>query len=224
MNKRLQTIYKYIENGKGVVDVGTDHGYLPVELALNGYKGNIVASDINEDPLHKAVVNAEAAGVGSRISFLLCDGLSKCPAEKVDTIVIAGMGGDMIVKILDATEWCLSEGYKLILQPMSKAEVVRYWLVYNGFEIKAEELVDENNTLYQIIVAQFGGYTPLNDAQLFCGKAELAQDKELFVKELDLLHKRFSRAVKDMGTSDESPKYRLKLFEEILVQLDQMRD
>ena len=170
MNKRLQTIYKYIEDGKGMVDVGTDHGYLPVELALNGYKGNIVASDINEDPLHKAVVNAEAAGVGSRISFLLCDGLSKCPAEKVDTIVIAGMGGDMIVKILDAAEWCLDEGYKLILQPMSKAEVVRYWLVYNGFEIQAEELVDENNTLYQIIVAQFGGYTPLNDAQLFCGK------------------------------------------------------
>ena len=74
MNKRLQLISEHI-NSKGFVDVGTDHGYLPIFMAENGYHGNIFASDVNEDPLNKAIRNAKDAGVSNKIDFFLCDGL-----------------------------------------------------------------------------------------------------------------------------------------------------
>lgn len=222
MNKRLLLISEYIDDGKGMVDVGTDHGYLPVYLAKQGYTGNIYASDINADPLNKAIKHAAEAGLEDRIKFSLSDGLSACPPEEIDTIVIAGMGGDMIVKIMDEGYWCLDERYKLILQPMSKAEILRYWLVYNGFEITDERIVDENNTNYEIIVTRFGGMTKLNDAELYIGKHELTPDKELYLSQLKALNKRFERAVKDMKNGEQTPQSRLKLFEEILEQLKEM--
>ena len=222
MNRRLSLISEYIDNGKGIVDVGTDHGYLPIFLAENGYNGNIFASDINEDPIKKAINNASAAGVNEKINFMLCDGLKMCPPEQIDTIVIAGMGGDMIVKILDEAEWCLSPEYKLILQPMSKAEILRYWLVYNGFEIRHELLVDENGTIYQIIVAVFGALSKLNDAELYIGCFEDAVQKELYIKNYNALYRRFDRAAAEIKEGDSIPVYRLKIFEEILDQLKDM--
>lgn len=219
MNKRLKLISEYIDNGKGMVDVGTDHGYLPIYLAENSYSGKIFASDINADPLKKAIYNAKEAGLDDKIEFLLCDGLKDCPPDEIDTIVIAGMGGDMIVKILDAAEWCLSSEYKLILQPMSKAEVLRYWLVYNGFEIKNELHTMENGTIYQIVVARFGGITKLNDAELYIGNFECAVQKELYAEEYNALYRRFSRAVEEIKNGDKIPQYRLALFEEILGQI-----
>ena len=107
-----------------------------------------------------------------------------------------------------------------ILFGESKAEVLRYWLVYNEFEIKAERLVDENGSIYQIIVAVFGGKTKLNDAELFSGKAQLCPDEELYSKQHELLKKRFGRAVNEMKNGEDIPKYRIKLYEEILKQLE----
>ena len=221
MNKRLQIISEYISN-KGFVDVGTDHGYLPIHMAENGYKGKIFASDVNADPLNKAIRNAKEAGLSDKIDFFLCDGLEKCPRDEIDTIVVAGMGGDMIVKILDEGYWCMSSDYKLILQPMSKQEILRYWLVYNDFEINHELQLEENGTIYQIIVATFGGKTKLNDAELYIGSYNLARDKQLYSREYKALYNRFFRTVNEIKSGDKIPQYRLKLFEQILAQLTEM--
>ena len=101
MNKRLEAIYALIGEGRGLVDVGTDHGYIPTALAQSGYAGNIIASDIKPGPLQAARRSAENAGVADKIDFLLCDGLDGCDPSAIDTIVIAGMGGDTICGILD---------------------------------------------------------------------------------------------------------------------------
>ena len=165
MNKRMHAIVKYIEPGRGLIDVGTDHGYLPTWMASHGYHGNIIAADINAAPLQKARENAEKAGVTDRITFQLCDGLEQCKPESVDTIIIAGMGGDLICRILDLAEWCMDRRYKLILQPMTKSEVLRYWLTNNEFEILAEDLarrdmddvpIDESN--YEELASRIDAY------------------------------------------------------------------
>jgi len=174
---------------------------------------------VNVDPLNKAIRNAKEAGLSDKIEFFLCDGLEKCPRDEIDTIVVAGMGGDMIVKILDEGYWCMSSDYKLILQPMSKQEILRYWLVYNDFEINHELQVEENGTIYQIIVATFGGKTKLNDAELYIGSYNLARDKELYSHEYKALYNRFFRTVNEIKGGDKIPQYRLKLFEQILDQL-----
>ena len=172
MDKRLEKIAQMIQNGRGVADVGTDHGFLPVRLARNGYTGRLFASDINPGPLSAARRSAEAAGAEDRIEFLLCDGLEDCPRDEIDTIVIAGMGGDAICGILDRAEWCMDGGYTLLLQPMTKAEVLRYWLVNNGFRLTREAIVPDGRAFYQIIEARCAGNMPLSDAELFVGAFE----------------------------------------------------
>ena len=223
MNERIRAIADCVRDGKGVIDVGTDHGYLPAFLAERGYPGAIFASDIREEPLNAARRTAAQAGCTDRIRFLLCDGLSLCPPDAIDTIVIAGLGGDTLVKILDEAEWCMDERYTLILQPMTKAEVVRYWLVYNEFEIRSEELVEDDGTLYQILIARFGGETKLTDAELFAGKASLVKDNVLYRKYLEQLFSRFDQALSGMEKGDEADGPRARLYREILGQLQEMR-
>lgn len=223
MNKRMHAIVKYIEPGRGMIDVGTDHGYLPAWMATHGYRGNIIASDINGAPLQKARETAEKAGVAGRITFQLCDGLNQCSPDSVDTIIIAGMGGDMICRILDMAEWCMDRRYKLILQPMTKSEVLRYWLIYNEFEILTEDLVPEGGKLYQLIVARFGGSTRLNDGELFLGKKQLCTDWELYEQQRQRLIKRFEAAIAGMeknAIGSELPA--LQLYRQILTELGRL--
>lgn len=222
MNRRLLAIAALVHNGRGIIDVGTDHGYLPAFLAEHGYSGTIFASDIKEGPLNAARRTAAEAGLGEQIRFLLCDGLSCCPPEEIDSIVIAGMGGDTIVKILDDAEWCLDGRYRLILQPMTKAEVLRYWLVNNGFGIESEDLVEDAGTIYQIIAASYGGNTRLNDAELFIGKTSLVNDKALYRRQLETLLVRFDRAL--AGMRGREAEARCRLWRIIQTQLQEMRD
>ncbi len=182
-----------VKDGKGLIDVGTDHGFLPARLAQRGYAGSIYASDINAAPLDAARNTARRAAVEDRIRFLLCDGLDDCPPDKIDTIVIAGMGGDLICRILDRAEWCLDGAYVLILQPMTKAEVLRYWLVNNGFCLEEERLVRDGGKLYQIIRARFSQNMPLSDAELFSGAFGNIGGEALCGEWLDALIRRFEK-------------------------------
>ena len=222
MNARLQAIEKHIRDGIGMIDVGTDHGMIPVHLAQQQYAGKIFASDIHAGPLEAAKRTAAHAGVSDRIHFLLCDGLSLCPPDEIDTIVIAGMGGDMIVKILDEAEWCMDPRYHLILQPMTRAEVLRYWLVYNEFAILTESVVPEGETLYQILTARFGGSTSLNDAELYCGKSTLAENMTLWQRSLELQERRLKKALEGME-SGAGNREREKLYRDILGQMKELR-
>lgn len=223
MNKRLELIASILPHGRGFADVGTDHGYLPVYMAQHGYSGKIIASDINEGPLSTAVASARQAGAEDRICFRLCDGLDGYSSEELDTVVIAGMGGDTICGILDRADWVMSRDILLILQPMTKAEVLRYWLTNNDFAICGEWLIEENGEIYQILSARFGARTPLSDAELFTGKYELAVGNTLFPVQLAALIKRFERAAAGMSKAPRM-RGRQKLTAEILNGLYEMRD
>lgn len=224
MNKRLQAIYSLICQGRGVVDVGTDHGYIPVALAQNGYAGKIIASDIRSGPLQAARSSAESAGVEEKIDFLLCDGLDGCEKSAIDTIVIAGMGGDTICGILDRAEWCMTPDYTLILQPMTKAEVVRYWLAYNGYEFLDEVLVKDGGIIYQVIRARIKENTSLSLAELFTGEYALAVKNLLFGEFLDTLISRFETGIKGLESAKDCRPCSLSLKKQICSQLLEMRE
>lgn len=215
MNKRLQAIEALVRPGPGLIDVGTDHGYLPVSLARHGYPGALIASDIGEGPLNAARRSAAVAGLGDRISFCLADGLDGCVPEAVDTIVIAGMGGDTICGILDRAEWCLDPRYRLILQPMTRAEVLRYWLVNNGFAIEAEHLVADAGEIYAILCARFGGETRLSDGELYTGAYTMLKGEPLWPAFLALQIRRLERVLTGLRQSGREPG-RLRLMEDIL--------
>lgn len=204
MNKRLEAIRRLIPEGRGVIDVGTDHGYLPVQLYKDGYGGRILASDIRPGPLAAARERAEREGAQQHIRFSLCDGLDDCPPESVDTIVIAGMGGDTICGILDRAEWCMASEYLLILQPMTKAEVLRFWLVNNGFVIETEALAKEGETLYQILTARFLNVnTTMSDAELYVGACALRKSDPLFPAHLARQRARLETSLAGMRAAEQ---------------------
>lgn len=224
MNKRLLSLASMIDSSLGLIDVGTDHGYLPVHLASAGYSGKLIASDINFAPLSTAVNTAREAGYEDRISFLLSDGLDSCPKDEVDCIVIAGMGGDTICGILDRCPWCFDSSYQLLLQPVTKAEILRYWLAWNGFDILEEKTAEDGGIIYQILSARFGTGTRLNDAELFTGKYELASRCEHFLSQLDKLISRFEKAVRGLSLAQsDADSARAGLYSHILSQLRDMR-
>lgn len=221
-SKRLEMIASCIENGIGIIDVGTDHGYIPAMMVQRGYSGNIYASDINEMPLEACKRNLEENGAAGRISFLLCDGLDACPPDMIDTIVIAGMGGDTIAGILDRAEWCLDSRYKLILQPMTKSEVLRYWLSYNGFAITDERLIKDNGKLYQLLCSRYDGQShPMTDCELFTGKLGLIKSEPEFTEFIELQKRRFIGSIDGLRRSgDENLRSRLAIYENICKELD----
>lgn len=222
MNARLSLIASLIPPGVGFVDVGTDHGYLPAHMAQAGYAGRIIASDIRPAPLSTAVATAREADVEGKISFRLCDGLDGVAPDEVDTLVIAGMGGDTISGILDRAEWCMDSRFLLLLQPMTKAEILRYWLVNNGFEIIGERLIRDAGEVYQLISARFGGVTELSDGELFSGRFELLRDEPLFPGQISLLIRRFERALSGLERA-KRPIFCREIYQGILDGLYQMK-
>ena len=223
MNKRLQCILNMIPDGLGVVDVGTDHGYLPVALAERGYAGQIFASDLREGPLDAAKRSAEKAGCSEQITFLLCDGLDACPHDAVDTIVIAGMGGDTICGILDRAEFCYDARYRLILQPMTHPEVLRYWLIFNGFGIVQECLVEDRGNIYPVFTAVFGHETRLSEAELFVGAFEALRSDPLYPQMIRRCRLSFEKKLDGARLSAEGETgAAFALFEMILNELREM--
>ena len=140
-------------SGKGIVcDVGTDHALLAAHLITTGKCEKVIASDINEGPLESARKTVEKYGISEKVELVLSDGLKNVNGEGVSDIVIAGMGGETIVKILDECQFDLNE-IRLILQPMTKAEILRKWLADYGYKIVSENGVSEGEKLYTVITA-----------------------------------------------------------------------
>lgn len=204
-NKRLQKLFSLIPDGIGFADIGTDHGYVPAELAANGYPGEIFACDINALPLENARRTAEAQNVSERIAFLLCNGISPELDGHVDCVLIAGMGGDTICGILDRAEFLYLPGVRFLLQPMSKAEVLRYWLYNNGFDIHEEHIVPENGTLYTMFCASFTGKNcSVSELSYYLGAERLHSDKKLYVQQREALCRRLKSSLAGLSRSDDA--------------------
>lgn len=127
LSPRLQAIARQVPQGARLADVGTDHGYLPVWLLLNGRIGYAIAADLRKGPLDRAKGTAQRFEQTDGISFRLCDGLTGIHEEEVDAVAIAGMGGETIAAILEAASWT-KKGKLLLLQPMTGAPKLRRWL------------------------------------------------------------------------------------------------
>ena len=223
MKKRLEKTAELVDDGRGAIDVGTDHCRLPVYLACHGYSGNLYASDIRSGPLESAARTLRHAGLEDRIKLILCDGLDLCPKDEIDTIVIAGMGGDTICGILDRAEWCLDGSYTLVLQPMTKAEVLRFWLVNNGFSLTRELYVREGGNIYQIIKASYGSNMCLSDAELYTGAWENIKDDELAGEVISALAERFSKDIDGLRRAASTEPGKLDVYGRILTDLIKMK-
>ncbi len=154
LSKRLSLIATFVKEGSSVCDVGTDHGYLPAFLYLSGKFKSVSATDINEKPLLSAKKNLERLGADG-VKLILCDGLSGVTRRDADTVIIAGMGGEVISGIIERAAFLRDETVTLILQPTTAAKELRYFLAKNGFVVRQEQALQENGKIYSIMCAQF---------------------------------------------------------------------
>ena len=152
---RLRLIAGWVPEGAYLADVGTDHGYLPTWLRLQGKIQGAVASDLRPGPLERAKVTGLLYGTDN-IEYRLCNGLAGIRPSEVDTVTIAGMGGETILSILKAAPWTADGQHTLLLQPQSHEEMVRQYLAENGFAITREALVRDRGTLYTVMEAKAG--------------------------------------------------------------------
>lgn len=163
LDKRLQTVAALVRPGSRMADIGTDHGYLPVYLVREGICPRAIAADLRPDPLEAARRHVTAAGLTEKIALRLGDGLAPIAPDEVDDVVIAGMGGETIAGILAAADWVQDPRLRLVLQPMTRAEELRRYLLYHGFSIEAERLVQDGRHLYPVLAAVFTAAPPPED-------------------------------------------------------------
>ncbi len=147
-------------DGSALCDVGTDHAYLPIWLLKAGRVPKALACDIRPGPLENAGRNARRYGVEDRLSLRLSDGLREVRPEEAETVVVAGMGGEVILRIVAETSWLREPGRLLVLQPMSSASDLRLGLRELCFEVLEERAVTDGGRPYTAFSACYGGTRP----------------------------------------------------------------
>lgn len=169
LDKRLSAVAALVRPGSRLADIGTDHAYLPVHLVETGVCPGAIASDIGAGPLDAARRTVTENELLSEIALRLGNGLVTVSAEEIDDIAIAGMGGETIVMILEAAQWVKDTRIRLILQPMTRAEDLRRWLLANGFSIIEEHLIVDGRHLYPVLAAEYTAAEPCVDELLIYG-------------------------------------------------------
>ena len=150
LSRRLKAAYNMVSEGSVVADIGCDHAFLSIALVSSGRAESAFACDVNKGPLEKASKNIEAAGLSEKIHTVLSDGLISLN-EPVDSIVICGMGGSLIISILNNSLEKVNAARELILSPQSDTAKVRIWLRDHNFSLKKETAVTDAGKYYCVM-------------------------------------------------------------------------
>lgn len=152
LRERLQAVYDFVDKCDCLIDIGTDHAYIPIKCVEEGKTVSAVAADINVGPVKIADKNIEKYGLCDSIQTVVSNGFEKLGDIEADAVVIAGMGGTLISEILERGLATCGERFlhykQIVLQPMNDIEDLRRWLKRNGFVINEERLVAEETKIY----------------------------------------------------------------------------
>lgn len=197
LSKRLQAVADLVTQGSRLLDVGSDHAYLPTYLVQQERIGFAIAGEVVKGPYQIAQNHVHEQNLQDKIEVRLANGLAAFEeADEISSIVIAGMGGILISEILEAGKEKLSKVEQLVLQPNNHEESLRAWLMANDFSISAEKILLEAGKIYEIIVAQHGK-SSLNETELTFGPYLSQEKSDVFRtkwnKELNTLNKILER-------------------------------
>jgi len=181
---RLKLIADKIPKCNILCDIGTDHGYIPVYAVKNKLCNKALACDVKKGPLKFAEANVKKYGFEKIIDIRQGDGLEPVNENESDVVVIAGMGGELIKNILDNGIEKAKKAKRLILQPMNSIDEVRKWLYANGFDIIDEELINEGEKIYNVIIANWTGINKNVDMINFYIGEKLIEKKDPLLTKL----------------------------------------
>ena len=201
LSKRLYAVASLVTEGASVADIGTDHGYIPIYLMKEGIASKVIALDINKGPLERARLHIVGNGLKGQIETRLSDGLCKVTPGEVDTMIAAGMGGALVIKILTEGKKVVDSLTACILQPQSEIWKVRKYLCEHGLVIEEEDMVEEDGKFYPVMRVVHGESESYSACEYQYGKPETYEmyeyiyGKKLLEKRHPVLHKYLLREI-----------------------------
>ncbi len=212
LSERMQRLAALVTAGNRLADVGTDHGYIPIALVQEGKIPSALAMDINQGPLARAEAHIRQAGLSTYIKTRLSDGLLELRKDEADTVLAAGMGGMLILRILDGGGHCLRGIKELILQPQSDIPKVRKRLAESGWQIIDEDIAFEDGKYYPMMKAVHGQERSLSSAELYYGKPDVQRSPKVL---LSFLYAKQKEEQKILATLQKNGKEHTDRAEEI---------
>lgn len=223
ISRRLLCCASMVPPGARVADVGTDHGHLGIHLLQHGLASYIAACDLREGPLENARRNAARSRIRENMDFFLSDGLRDVPRGSYDTVVCAGMGGDLIIRILSEAPWLRDARCTLILQPQAGINDLRAWLGENGFFEERAELVCDGGFLYCAMLVRYGRSFRPTPGQQFLSAALLASGSPLLGQYITHLKTKMNRIILGLTRAETgTDPARLDYYRTALRELEEM--
>lgn len=182
LSRRLELVASFVEPGSRIADVGTDHGYVPIWLVEQNTAVSAIAMDVRPGPLERAQKHIKLHGLEERIETRLSDGVSKLNSGEADTVVIAGMGGELVIHILEEGRHVWDSVKTWILSPQSELDKVRRYLEDQGFCIVKEDMTCDEGKYYTVMKVIRGTMNLSRDSYYLYGKY-LSEHKNPVLKE-----------------------------------------
>lgn len=205
LSMRLQRVALHIPKGSILADIGSDHAYLPCYAVKNNLSSKAIAGEVVEGPYQSALKQVMETGLQARIDVRKGDGLDVLEVDEATSVTIAGMGGTLISSILERGKNKLAKVERLILQPNVGSQNVRIWLIENGWELKDEDILEEDGKIYEILVAEAGEplkpYEDNCDNKIQFGPFLLQQHHSVFIKKWTQEKIHFEKIIEQMDAS-----------------------
>jgi tRNA (adenine22-N1)-methyltransferase len=206
LSKRLQAVADLVTPGNRVADVGCDHAYTAIYLVKNQISSHVIAMDVNQGPVDRARGNILKYGYQEKIETRKSDGLDQLKPREADTLLIAGMGGALTVRILQAHKEVVESVRELVLQPQSQIYLVRELMERIGFLITKENMIYEDGKYYvmmkaeaKVMVAEANGFELENRVHFSFGRLLLEQHNPLLLEFLKKEYKRCSQILRTLS-------------------------
>lgn len=217
LSDRLIAAASLVTEGNRLADIGTDHGYVPIYLIKHNRIPSAIAMDINEGPIKRARANIKEAGVEEWIQTRISDGLNALKPGEADTILICGMGGMLMKRILNDGLKTIESAEELVLSPHSDEEAVRRFLYQKGFAISKEYMLLDDGKYYVIFKAGKGHMDYQRAIDFKYGKL-LLEEKNSVLKEYLRKQQEKLESIREhiLTTSAEKSSQRIKELEKEL--------
>lgn len=204
LGSRLKTVADFVPPKSIIADIGTDHGYLPIELIKSGKCTKAIAGDVNEGPYLAAKRSVRDAGLLSKIDIRLGSGLSILQKNEVDIAIFCGMGGNLIRQLLTDEPDIVNSLKGLILQPQQGYSALRHYLYEINWHIADEAIAKEDGRIYQIIYAVPGKADMPSEIEFEIGPILNSKRPPLFAEMVNEFITKANRSLKGMNKSEKA--------------------
>lgn len=222
LSKRLEAIASFVQQDSIIADIGTDHAYIPIYLVGKGVAEFAFAMDVRTGPLQRAQKNIQLYGLKDRITTRLSDGVERLQQGEADTVIIAGMGGELLIHILENGRHLWDSVKKWVISPQSELYKVRLYLAKSGFCIIDEKMIYDEAKYYTIMQISRGDMNYEKDIYYRYGKKMIVNKDKVFIAYLELEKQKINTILSGLEQADNENVFQRR--EELIGQLRQIEE